>query len=125
MRFEIGQGRLLTQARGARDVRALQWSMDSDSESSSDEERCCQHPFYQTIPSIVDAFPTVEFDLTQFDSLDDQCNSSTPSEEEFIHVSRGRRSCQKAVHSVSTSGHSNRYAPLMAVEVREVSEGGF
>ena len=65
MRFEIGQGRFLTQARGAKDVRALQRSMDSDSESSSDEERGGQHPFYQTIPSIVDAFPTVEFDLTQ------------------------------------------------------------
>ena len=80
MRFEIGQERLLTQARGAKDVRALQRSLDCDSESSSDEERGGQHPFYQTIPSTVDAFPTVEFDLTQFDSLDDQWNSSTPSD---------------------------------------------
>ena len=78
----------------------------------------------------------MEFDLTQLDSSDDQCNladagrkvmprlgdrddnSSTVlahnfGQEEFIPVPEGRRSCQKAVHSASTSGHSNRYAPLM------------
>ena len=74
-----------------------------------------------------DLGPTVEFDLTQLDSSDDECNlagaghnvmprlgdnSSTFfhnfGQEEFTPVSEGRR-----VHSISTIGQSNRYAPLM------------
>ena len=89
----------------------------------------------RSIPSTVDASwedpgPTVEFDLTQLDSSDDQCNVADAcrrchvweteiirpqsfGKEEFIPVSGGRRSCQKAVHSGSTSEHFNRYALLM------------
>ena len=94
----------------------------------------------RSISSTVDASwedpgPTLEFDLTQLDSSDDQCNETNAcrnvmprmgdrdadssavfphsvGQQALIPVSGGRKSCLKAVHSGS-SAQSNHHALLM------------